>query len=696
MKLFIGPMSKNVVDTILEFVNTYDHEVVFIPSRRQIEHTGGYVNNWTTKEFYDYVQAKSSKKVYIERDHGGPGQGNTMDDGFASMDEDLKYMDILHIDPWKKYPDYKDGLEWTIKMIQYAYAKRPTIQFEVGTEEGIRPFQADELDRFVYDLKQYLTPEEFNQIKYLVIQCGTRLLETTNIGHFDSQQLVDMLAVCKKYNLTAKEHNGDWVTIETVAQKESLGLNCINIAPEFGEIETQIILNTIRNTKDDFDSFYKVCRDSGKWKKWVSPLFVPDENKEKLIQICGHYNFMTPECTALKQKYPNLDAQIKKAILRRLFELHRIFIERKSCIFCKTTNLIDCIPEEKETPICYSLFPTIQQSYILPYGVQYCKACDICQIKYLGDIAQVYKVNHIDNFGAVKHDMHATFASFISQNPKIQGSLEIGACHDYLSRLLLDKYPGLEITIVDPSFTGDSNGLHVISDYIENIALDKLNCNTIVMSSVFEHFYEPLVILEQLQNARNIDYIYLNHPNMEYALENDVHINLTAEHTFYIKNNDVERMFAKYGFKLQRKEYFQHHTICLEFVRSEEAYDLEFPVTNKTGNDIQAYIRRIQRRVDAIHALLDSRTFDEIYLWPASMHTVPLFIYGLDPKRIKGFVDNSPNKIGKYFYGYNLKCYSFKDSIETSSESTCILLGGAENYKRELQLSNFKGTLFHI
>ena len=34
-----------------------------IPSRRQIEYNGGYVNNWSTKEFSDYIKKRSK---YIE------------------------------------------------------------------------------------------------------------------------------------------------------------------------------------------------------------------------------------------------------------------------------------------------------------------------------------------------------------------------------------------------------------------------------------------------------------------------------------------------------------------------------------------------------------------------------------------------------------------------------------------------------
>ena len=81
------------------------------------------------------------------------------------------------------------------------------------------------------------------------------------------------------------------------------------------------------------------------------------------------------------------------------------------------------------------------------------------------------------------------------------------------------------------------------------------------------------------------------------------------------------------------------------------------------------------------------------------MHTIPLFIFGLDYLSIKGFVDNSPNKIGKYFYGYNLKCFDFNDIVTnpiTNIENTCLLLGGAENYRRELILKEFKGKIVII
>ena len=110
MKYFIGPMSKNVVDSVIEYNSS---EIGFIPSRRQVDYNGGYVNNWTTGEFATYVNGR----VPIERAHGGVGQGYKYDNGMESFTHDSKYFDIIHIDPWKKYQDFNEGLQETINNI---------------------------------------------------------------------------------------------------------------------------------------------------------------------------------------------------------------------------------------------------------------------------------------------------------------------------------------------------------------------------------------------------------------------------------------------------------------------------------------------------------------------------------------------------------------------------------------------------
>ena len=45
IKFFIGPMSKNIVDSIIEFQIESKNKVGLIPSRRQVDYNGGYSNN---------------------------------------------------------------------------------------------------------------------------------------------------------------------------------------------------------------------------------------------------------------------------------------------------------------------------------------------------------------------------------------------------------------------------------------------------------------------------------------------------------------------------------------------------------------------------------------------------------------------------------------------------------------------------
>ena len=316
-KFFIGPMSKNIVDSVIDFCESTNNIIGFIPSRRQVEWDGGYVNNWTTEEFSKYVTT-----LPLQRDHGGPGQGNNDDDGFESLAYDAKHLQLIHIDPWKKYPEYVDGLEQTIKMIKFAYSINPQLIFEIGTEEAIRPFEAKELDQLVLDLWNILPKKICNNIKYLVIQSGTSLKGTNQTGHYNSQRLLDMIAIAKKYNLLSKEHNGDYIPVSIIKEKFDLGLDSINIAPEFGLIETQTYINEIGKS-DLFDRYWQICYDSKKWVKWVNSEFDPYINKKELIKICGHYVLSYPEFISdIKSQFPDIDKKIKLNVIKKLNELY--------------------------------------------------------------------------------------------------------------------------------------------------------------------------------------------------------------------------------------------------------------------------------------------------------------------------------------------------------------------------------------
>ena len=307
-------MSKNVVDSIIEV----DDGFGFIPSRRQVDYNGGYVNSWTTGEFATYVNGR----VPIERDHGGIGQGYKHDDGIESYMHDCRYFDKIHIDPWKEYQDFDKGLQETIDCINFIYLVmgKKEVKFEVGTEESIRRFEVDELENLLRHLKGKLEPEIFENIEYVVVQSGVGLDlgKQNNTGTFDPDRLEKMISVCKKYGKKSKEHNGDYLSSKEYKDRFELGLDSINIAPEFGQLETLCYLEEMG---EDIDEYYNICYESKRWEKWVDETFIPEDNKRELIEICGHYVLSDEIFLNIK---PNIDDKIKTVIknkLRRLNEL---------------------------------------------------------------------------------------------------------------------------------------------------------------------------------------------------------------------------------------------------------------------------------------------------------------------------------------------------------------------------------------
>jgi len=187
-KIFIGPMSKNIVDSIIQVVNEGDMAIGMIPSRRQVEYNGGYVNNWKTNEFINYVRRKTDR-VLLERDHGGPMQGYKNDDGLESYKEDsLCGFDIIHVDPFKKYSDIDMAAQYTIGNIIFCNHYNNNCYYEVGTEEGIRKYSHEELDEFLNILYKQLGPL-FERIKFAVIQSGTKLQSGKNISKIDKRNL---------------------------------------------------------------------------------------------------------------------------------------------------------------------------------------------------------------------------------------------------------------------------------------------------------------------------------------------------------------------------------------------------------------------------------------------------------------------------------------------------------------------------
>lgn len=327
-KLFVGPMSLNVVDTVANLTADARENLGLIPSRRQIESRAlgsGYVENWSTQAFCDY--AKKTTNAVLLRDHAGPLQGALEDNGVASLSTDVTSgFDMIHIDPWKAHKEIDAAAAATIDLIRICAAQSDECLFEIGTEEAIRAYFVPEFRDFIERVAKGLGDSFFSdRIVYGVVQSGTNVKGLANIGDFNYERCVGMSGVCEEFGLLAKEHNSDYLDNEGFSVRKECGVDAFNVAPEFGVIETKTILFHLDDQYmyDVIEAFVNLCVNSGKWRKWVDK-GTRAHDMRMLTEVCGHYLFSTDEFKAIKSMLAekvDIDAAIKENIEARIKEI---------------------------------------------------------------------------------------------------------------------------------------------------------------------------------------------------------------------------------------------------------------------------------------------------------------------------------------------------------------------------------------
>tara|TARA_B100000242_G_C43022966_1_gene476159 strand:+ start:139 stop:1293 length:1155 start_codon:yes stop_codon:yes gene_type:complete len=359
--LGVGPMSLNCVNATIDIANTYEIPIFLISSRRQIDSKkqgSGYVNNWDTETFANYVSGRDKKNfIYLSRDHGGPWQ-NPIENKYSLNEamESAKYSytkdieagyKIIHIDPSiepNKKPSLNQILERVFELYEHCWAEsnrlNKDIAFEVGTEE--QTSSTNTFESFEYTLnevKKFCNSNKLPTPLFMVAQTGTKVMEMRNIGSFElplriknqlpSEILLPkVLEICGRYNVLMKEHNADYLSNASLGWHPRLGIHAANVAPEFGVKESKTFLEILE--KNNFnhlsEKFIELALESKKWEKWIIKNSCASLKEKALIS--GHYIFSTPKfieikneaIKALAKKGLDLDAilysEVKKSILR--------------------------------------------------------------------------------------------------------------------------------------------------------------------------------------------------------------------------------------------------------------------------------------------------------------------------------------------------------------------------------------------
>jgi hypothetical protein len=333
---------------------------------------------------------------------------------------------------------------------------------------------------------------------------------------------------------------------------------------------------------------------------------------------------------------------------------------RNKCVFCNSI-ITEIVYTQKDFPITFGGNKNIVPYETIDIEWVSCKSCDIIQLVTLVEPIKLYGNTH-NNTGEsllwINH--HNMLYNFIKNSITTNKILEIGAENGVLAQKFIEenyKYSILNIFEEKNKIDGIEYIQHNCEDY------DYVGIETIVLSHVFEHLYNPRRFVETISKSK-VKNIVLSVPNLKMCLTKNTVSFINNEHTYYFEESHIIKLFELFNYKLNKKEYCKDYSIFFSFNYVE--------LTN-TVDLLKEYF--IKRESDISSIILDKPT----YIVPGGHYGSVIYYYLKNKEYVSGFLDNDKGKQGTYMYGTNLLIYSLNHIKDLTNISILLHAGPYTN-----------------
>lgn len=316
-------------------------------------------------------------------------------------------------------------------------------------------------------------------------------------------------------------------------------------------------------------------------------------------------------------------------------------MNRNNCVLC----------ENESMKIIYSLpqYPLLRHSIECFSKDKYsdlvfvkCSICGCVQLFNLQDPDFLYKENNNQTFlTSTWYTHNEEFAEFILSNGSVNSIVEMGGLTGHLARAILKKQ-SMKYTILDicDKFP-DISGIEFIHANIEQY--DFPDSDSIVMSHVFEHLYEPRKFLKTL-HEKQVKNIFISIPHMKSLLEKSIPLLINVEHTFYLNSYLCKELFQSMGYQCVKEKTFRDHSLFFHF-KYDSPREISWNSFMSDEKDLDQYFNS--------YSIQDlSQTLpEEFYIAPGGYYGQFLYYQLKNKKNVKGFLDNDKQKEGWRVYG---------------------------------------------
>jgi len=229
--------------------------------------------------------------------------------------------------------------------------------------------------------------------------------------------------------------------------------------------------------------------------------------------------------------------------------------------------------------------------------------------------------------------------------------VEVGCGKGFYVEKLASKRTDCQIYGFDTSYSGEQSNLanlHFYKEYYnENYA--NIKPNFVISRHVIEHISKPSEFLKSIRKTmQNGAMLFLETPDTEWILKNNVIYDFFYEHCSYFTENSLVNMLSESGFEpIEIKKEFGGQYMWF-LAKANDKYKSSND-TVEIKNLCEQYAKNREKKIAALSKKIQSLDGKYVFIWGAGAKGVT-FVNIFDPQKayIKGVIDINPCKQGKF------------------------------------------------
>ena len=358
-----------------------------------------------------------------------------------------------------------------------------------------------------------------------------------------------------------------------------------------------------------------------------------------------------------------------------------------------------CESGELEAVITFRNTPIVNNYQKEKYGVTktnseilFCAACQ--SIKNAHNISpdKIFENYSYSSFQSKLLGPIEKYIAEIYKSKNLKSITEVGCNNGVFLENISELTNCDHILGIDPSSPkNNKNQINFIKKFFSEKVIKDHNLigksDLIIARHMFAHVPNPEKIAKELALcASKNSYIYIENANLENTISKKDYSQLYLEHFYALSPKSIERIFSRYGFKIESVKKFSIHNgsfgVLLKKTSEKESYKL----TQKTYD--KKYIHEdIKKWLNQCEVFFNSLERNNNYIWGVTAKTVMMLnMLNINTNNGKdtfqGAFDFTSLKIGCYIPGTNIL---ISKEPETMEEDYCNVMIGARNFSEEIK-----------